>query len=105
MELSAASTRTKSFTATLISAQQKLDYLDVPLQLRLTGFLRISCSLLPEQGSFSKLMAALTAADPQWGNTCMVTSRGTIHSSNQTINALLAPVMLLYYNPSLAFAA
>jgi hypothetical protein len=78
-------------------AQQKLQATDVPIQLRVTYYLRLSCSVLnSDHIRYSSLMQALSTVNPAWLDTCTVTPLGTLHSSHRTINQLLKPITALH---------
>lgn len=81
----------------LTVARQKLQVTDVPIQLRVTYYLRLSCSVLnSDHIRYSSLMQALYIINPAWLDTCTVTPLGTLHSSHCTINQLLKPITALH---------
>ncbi len=78
-------------------ASQKLQATDIPIALRVSYYLHISCSLLnSDQFRYRNLMQALYTTNPTWLDTCVVTPLGTLQSTHPTINQLLNPITALY---------
>jgi hypothetical protein len=74
-------------------ARQKLQASDVPFQLRVTYYLRVSCLQMDAQGiSYTNLMRALFIHNPEWLQTCKVTEIGSLQSSDRTINQHLSSI-------------
>lgn len=81
----------------LTVARQKLQATHVPMSLRVSYYLRISCSVLNSNRiGYSSLMQALYAENPAWLDTCVVTSVGTVRSSHRVIDELLKPIAALH---------
>jgi len=81
----------------LTVARQKLQTTDVPMSLRVSYYLRVSCSMLNSDSiRYSSLMQALYTEDPAWLETCRVTSLGTLRSSHCVIDKLLNPITALH---------
>lgn len=81
----------------LMIARQKLQATDVPIVLRVSYYLRLSCSVLDANSScYSQLMKALYIQDPAWLETCMITPLGTLRSSHCRIDELLQPITTLH---------
>lgn len=86
-----------SSSSLLTVAKQKLQATDVPLQLRVTYYLRLSCSVLnSNQFRYTSLMHALYTLNPNWLDTCTVTPLGTLLPSQRSINQLLKPITALH---------
>lgn len=84
-------------TPPLQVARQKLQAADVPFQLRVTYYLRVTCTQLDSRDiSYANLMRALFSYHPEWLQTCQVTSIGSLQSSDRTINKLLSPIANLH---------
>lgn len=83
-------------------ARQKLQALDVPMSLRTSYYLRVSCSQL-DSGSirYSSLIALLCKHNPAWIETCVVTPMGTLRSSHRQIDELLKPIADLHQSKQL----
>lgn len=78
-------------------ARQKLQTADVPFQLRVTYYLRVSCiTLNTPENSYSNLLKALFSHNPDWLNTCQVTPMGHLQSSDRTIDDILSPIKKLH---------
>lgn len=77
----------------LQSARQVLKNTDVPFQIRVVSYLRLSCFALDDQGGrYSQLMKALFSYDPDWWTTCEVAASGGLYSSDPIVTALLRPL-------------
>jgi hypothetical protein len=84
-------------SASLTVARQKLQTTDVPMLLRVSYYLRISCSMLNSDSiRYSSLMRTLYTENPAWLETCVVTPLGTLQSSHPGINELLKPIIALH---------
>jgi hypothetical protein len=81
----------------LTVARQKLQSTDVPMVLRVSSYLRLSCSALNSDSiRYSRLMQALYTENSAWLDTCVVTSVGTVRSNHPVINELLKPITALH---------
>jgi hypothetical protein len=81
----------------LTVARQKLHATDVPMLLRVSYYLRVSCSALnSDHIRYSRLMQALYTEHPTWLDTCVVTPLGTVRSSHRVIDELLKPITALH---------
>lgn len=81
----------------LTVARQKLQATEMGMLLRVSYYLRISCSALNSNSiRYSSLMQALYSANPAWLDSCVVTSVGTLRSSHRVINELLKPITALH---------
>ena len=80
----------------LTIARQKLQATDVPMLLRVSYYLRISCSKLNSDVRYSSLMQTLHTQHPGWLETCVVTPVGTLRSSHRQVDALLPPIAALH---------
>jgi len=86
-----------SSTTALAIARNQLHTANIPLILRISYYLRISCLRLNSKTTrYSRLMDALVMQNPNWLATCVVTPMGTVESSDRTINALLHPITTLH---------
>lgn len=98
--------------AKLQVAQQKLLDAHTPALLRFSYYLRICCALMrmlerqghPEAATthrprtrYSTLMAALSARNAQWWQTCYVNELGMLESDDSVIMQLLEPVEVFHY--------
>lgn len=84
-------------TPKLHAAQQKLNATDVPFELRVVAYLRLSCSVLKPTGmSYTGLLQALSHHNREWLNTCQITKTGVLKSSDRMINELLKPIKELH---------
>jgi len=84
-------------STTLKTARQKLQATDVPLQLRLVYFIRLSCTALDSDTlTYSSLMQALAQQQSDWWRTCSITPIGTLHSTHPAIADLLQPINRLH---------
>jgi hypothetical protein len=84
-------------TPKLQAAQQKLNAVDVPFELRVVAYLRLSCSMLRPMGiSYTGLLQALSQHNREWLTTCKITKRGMLKSSDRIINELLKPIKELH---------
>lgn len=71
-------------------ARQKLQAIDVPFQLRVAYYLRITCSVSNALGlNYSQLMKKLSSYNPDWIKTCYISPQGTLQSIDLTVNELL----------------
>lgn len=77
-------------------AKQKLLAPNVPMVMRITAFLRLSCLALGEAGCYSQLMQTLFNHNPEWWKTCEVTSDGLLISSDLEVQKLLSVVLQLH---------
>jgi len=85
-----------SFDA-LATAREKLQATDVPMILRVSYYLRVSCTALEADGiGYSHLLHHLYAQSPMWLSTCKVTPEGILESSDRPINTLLKPITALH---------
>ncbi|MDG2614818.1 hypothetical protein P7L53_01040 [Thermoleptolyngbya sichuanensis XZ-Cy5] len=83
--------------AKLQTIRQKLQQTDVPLQLRVVSYLRMSCRVVDERGGrYSKMLAALHRHKADWWKTCRITQEGTLESSDAIVNMLLSPIAALH---------
>ncbi len=81
----------------LTLAAQKLQATDVPLELRIAYYLRLSCTALKDASlTYSSMMQMLFSYDRQWMTTCKVSSDGILTSSDRTIEVLLSPITALH---------
>ncbi|HEY9619814.1 MAG TPA: hypothetical protein V6C78_05565 [Crinalium sp.] len=95
-----------SSTTKLQFARKKLLLTEIPFQLRVVSYLRISCSVAQKEDlRYSNLMRALISHDVDWWKTCRINMAGGLTSSDPTINALLHPIEALYQSESLLLAA
>lgn len=83
----------------LVSARQKLLASHVPALLRMTAFLRLSCTALGTQGAYPQLMEALFRYDKEWWKACEVLPDGVLCSSDPGIYWLLEPILQLHTHP------
>jgi hypothetical protein len=84
-------------TPTLQAAQQKLNAANVPFELRVVAYLRLSCSVLKPTGiSYTGLLQALSHHNREWLNTCKITKTGVLKSSDRMIDELLKPIKVLH---------
>jgi len=82
----------------LAVAREKLQATDVPLILRISYYLRVSCGALEVDGvRYSTLLSNLYAQNPVWLSTCTVTPAGVLGSSDRAITALLKPITALHH--------
>lgn len=79
---------------------------EIPMQLRVTSYLRISCYSLRKLNKLGKyaiaielqnieyplLLKLLTEYDAHWWERCMVSSEGILSSEDSVINNLLEPL-------------
>jgi hypothetical protein len=79
---------------------------EIPMQLRVTSYLRISCSSLQKLNKLGKygieielqnieyplLLKLLTEYDAHWWEKCMVSSQGILISEDSVIKNLLEPL-------------
>ncbi len=79
----------------LAFARHRLLATDLPQILRVTAFLRLSCSVLDDPEAYSHLLEQL-AAYPGWWLTCSVTPATTLTSSDPAIADLFAPINHLH---------
>ncbi|PSB34133.1 hypothetical protein [Stenomitos frigidus] len=105
LKTAAQSTPSKQAQPRLEAARQKLLAPHVPPLLRMTAFLRLSCSTLEAPGAYSQLMQALFSHHPTWWQTCEVTAAGALQSSDPEIQLLLAVVSQLHAPQDLLLAA
>jgi hypothetical protein len=78
-------------------AQQKLQATDVPFELRVAYYLRLSCTALDDPSvTYTGLMQELYAYNRQWIATCQVSSTGILMSSDRTIEAMLSVITALH---------
>jgi hypothetical protein len=78
-------------------AKRTLQNTNVPFQIRVDSYVRISCCTLDEQGErYSKLMKALYTYNQEWWRMCQITSSGKLHSTDPIVNQLLHPIEELY---------
>ncbi|WP_143467587.1 hypothetical protein [Leptolyngbya ohadii] len=81
----------------LTLAQQKLQVADIPFELRVAYYLRLSCAALKHSSvTYTNLMQALFSHDRHWIATCRVSSTGLLTSSDPTIEVLLSVVTDLH---------
>lgn len=81
----------------LTTAREKLQAPDVPMTLRISSYLRISCLALKAEGiRYSSLMQALSSHNPQWMETCAVSPEGYLESSDCMVSELLSPINALH---------
>lgn len=83
----------------LAAARQKLLAPHVPALLRMTAFLRLSCTALDTPGAYPQLMQALAQHDKEWWKACTVSPDGVLSSSDPEIYWLLEPVLQLHTHP------
>jgi 16S rRNA C1402 (ribose-2'-O) methylase RsmI len=84
-------------TPKLQAAKQKLYAADVPFELRVIAYLRLSCSALRSTGvSYTGLLQALSQHNREWLSTCNVTKTGMLTSSDRIIDELLKPIKTLH---------
>ncbi|GAB4147588.1 MAG: hypothetical protein Fur0046_25830 [Cyanobacteria bacterium J069] len=77
--------------------RQKLQQADVPLQVRLVSYLRMSCRVADERGGrYSQIMTALHTHNINWWKTCCITPDGRVESNDSAVNMLLAPIAALH---------
>ncbi len=83
---------------------------EIPMQLRVTSYLRISCSSLQKLKKLGKhgiaielqnieyplLLKLLTEYDSHWWEKCMVSNRGILKSKDSVIKPLLEPLSQVY---------
>jgi hypothetical protein len=95
---------------TLSYSRHKLLDKDIPMQLRATSYLRISCSSLKKLDNleslsiemqlqdiqFSLLLKSLTEYDSRWWDRCTVSSQGVLKSENSVIESLLEPLTQIH---------
>jgi hypothetical protein len=108
-------TKTRDSEATKILrmlsySRYKLLDKDIPIQLRVTSYLRISCSSLkklnnleslsieiqPQDIQFSLLLKSLTEYDSCWWDRCTMSSQGVLKSENSVIKSFLEPLTKLH---------
>lgn len=81
----------------LTVVREKLLATDVPLSLRVSYYLRVSCAnLASDDIRYSTLLKALYTENVRWMETCSVSMLGTLESSDRTISALLSPITALH---------
>jgi hypothetical protein len=93
---SAASTPSTRCQRLLQSARQKLLAAHVPLRLRITAFLRLSCLALEGSGTYSHLMQTLLEQNPDWWSTCDVLPTGTLKSTDAKVQKQLRCILQLH---------
>ncbi|MFQ3616456.1 MAG: hypothetical protein SNJ57_12345 [Cyanobacteriota bacterium] len=83
--------------AKLQTIRQKLQQTDVPLQMRLVSYVRMSCRVVDERGGrYSQMLAMLHSYNADWWKTCQITSEGKLESSDAMVNMLLSPIAALH---------
>jgi hypothetical protein len=83
-------------TSKLQAAQQKLNAVDVPFELRVVAYLRLSCSVLKPMGmSYTGLLQALSQHNREWLKTCQITKSGMLKSSDRIINECSCQIWVL----------
>jgi hypothetical protein len=81
----------------LTLAQQKLQATDVPFELRVVYYLRLSCIALNDPSiTYPGLMQTLYAYDRHWIATCHISSTGILTSSDCTIETMLSPINAIH---------
>lgn len=81
----------------LARAQQKLQATDVPFELRVVYYLRLSCLVLNDPSmTYSDLRRTLFSYDRQWMASCQVSSDGLLISSDRTVEMLLSVITALH---------
>jgi hypothetical protein len=104
--------RNPSITRNLSFVRKKNLMVDVPLQLRLSSSLRVSCSIIQriyfngldinllekdkQRYQYSNLYRQLCCLNPQWWNTCQVSKEGSVISNDKAIATLLHPLYQLH---------
>ncbi len=83
----------------LAAARQKLSAPHVPALLRITAFLRLSCTALDTPGTYPQLLQALAQYDKDWWQACEISPDGLLCSADPEISWLLAPVLQLHTSP------
>jgi hypothetical protein len=94
----------------LFYSRHKLLDKDIPMQLRATSYLRISCSSFKKLNDldpfkntaqlreiqFSLLLKSLTKYDSCWWKKCTVSSQGILKSEDSEIKKLIEPLINLH---------
>lgn len=97
MLLSILSPSVSSSSHLLALAQQKLQISDIPFELRVAYYLRLSCAALKHPAiTYTNLMQAMFSHDRHWISTCQVSSVGLLTSSDPTIEVLLSAITDLH---------
>lgn len=79
----------------LAFARHRLLATDLPHILRVTAFLRLTCSTTNDPDAYAQLLEQL-AAHPGWWLTCAVTPANTLTSSDPAIAHLFTPINQLH---------
>jgi hypothetical protein len=99
----------QTFRALFYSRYKLLDK-DIPMQLRATSYLRISCTSFKKLNDlelfestaqlqdiqFSFLLKSLTKYDSCWWKKCTVSNQGILKSEDSAIKKLLEPLINLH---------
>lgn len=86
----------------LYIARQKLMETDTPLLLKISYYLRISCSVMQklyqqqktdyQEITYTNLIKLLFSYDSEWWKKCIITATGELKSDDYVINELLYPI-------------
>lgn len=104
--------RNLSFARNLSLVRKKNLMVDVPLKIRLSSYLRVSCAIIQridfngldinllekdkQRYQYSNLFRQLCCLNLQWWNTCQVSKEGSVISNDKAIATLLHPLYQLH---------
>ena len=105
-------THDPSIAKNLSYIRKKNLMVDVPLKLRLSSYLRVSCSIIQridfnsldinllekdkQRYQYSNLCRQLCCLNPLWWKTCQVSKEGCVISNNEAIATILHPLYHLH---------
>lgn len=80
----------------LEAARAKLLASDVPILLRIAGFIRLSCRALENDSGYAQMLQILSECHSEWWKSCDILSDGCLICCDPVIHELLVPILQLH---------
>ena len=78
------------------AARAKLLGSDVPILLRIVGFIRLSCRALEIDSGYAQMLHILSEYDSEWWKSCDILPDGCLICWDPVIHELLVPILQLH---------
>jgi hypothetical protein len=78
------------------AARAKLLASDVPILLRVLGFIRLSCRALESEASYAQILHILSVYDSEWWKSCDIRPDGCLLCWDPVVHELLLPILQLH---------
>jgi hypothetical protein len=80
----------------LEAARAKLLASEVPILLRIVGFIRLSCRALEIDAGYAQMLHILSERDSEWWKSCDIRPDGCLICWDPVIHELLFPILRLH---------